>query len=393
MSSTIFPLATLSVTISESGITAPSYEDILNSYLASLRQIYGSDIYLEPDSQDLQLAAVWAAAKHDDNQAIIAIYNGFLPSAAQGAFLSALVKINGLARKISSNSIATLTIVGQAGTQIVNGVAQDVNGNLWSLPPLVTIPAAGGIDAVATAQEEGDIAAPAGTINIISTPILGWQSVTNAADAEPGNAIETDAELRTRQTQSTSLPAQTPLQSIQAAVANLDGVRRSAIYENSSSVVDANGIPAHSIAVVVDGGDPTAIASVIELKKAPGTGTFGTTSIVVIDPSGLSLAINFFSLVSVPVYVIVTIRPMPGYVDLSDDIALAIVNFINSIPIGDSVFYNWLFAPASLNGNLTYRVLDIQTDFNPAPTARADLFIAFNQAASSSIVNIVVQVG
>jgi uncharacterized phage protein gp47/JayE len=393
MSSPTFPLTTLSVTISESGITAPSYEDILNSYLASLRQIYGFDIYLEPDSQDLQLAAVWTLAQHDSNQALISIYNGFLPSASQGAFLSALVKINGLARKISSNSIATLTLIGQAGTQIVNGVAQDANGNLWNLPPLVTIPAAGGIDAVATAQSTGNIAAGAGTINIISTPILGWQSVTNAADAEVGNAIETDAQLRARQAQSTSLPAQTTLQSIQAAVANLAGVRRSAIYENSSAVADGNGIPSHSIAVVVDGGDPTAIASVIELKKAPGTGTFGTTSIVVLDPSGLSLAINFFSLVSVPVYVTVTIRPLAGYVDLSGDIAQAIVDFINSIPIGNSVFYNWLFTPASLNGNLSFRILDIQIDINPAPVARADLFIAFNQAAASSINNVVVQVG
>lgn len=393
MSSPTFPLSTLAVTIDESGISAPSFDDILESLKASYRQIYGSDIYLEADSQDLQLLAVFAAAQDDENKAMIALYNGFVPSGSQGAFLSALVKINGLTRKVSSNSVATLTIIGQAGTQIVNGVAQDANGNLWSLPPLVTIPVAGGIDVAATAQETGDIAAPANSINIISTPVLGWQSVNNAADAEVGNAIETDAELRIRQTQSTSLPAQTPLQSIQAAVANLDGVRRSAIYENSGAVPDANGIPSHSIAVVVDGGDPNAIATVIELKKAPGTGTFGTTNIVVLDPSGLSLTINFFGLVSVPIYVTVTIRPLAGYVDMSDEIELAIVDFINNIPIGSSVFYNWLFAPASLNGNLTYRIMDIQIDFNPVPVARADLFIAFNQAATSSINNIVVQVG
>jgi uncharacterized phage protein gp47/JayE len=388
----IYPLNTLSVTIDESGISAPAFEDILNSLVASFKQIFGTDVYLEPDSQDYQMLSVFALAQHDANQAIIAIYNGFIPAGSQGSFLSALVKINGLARKVSSNSIATLTVVGQAGTQIVNGVARDLNGNLWSLPPLVTIPVAGGIDVVATAQDTGNIAAPANSINTIATPILGWQSVNNGADAEVGNAIETDAELRARQTQSTSLPAQTPLQSIQAAVANLSGVRRSAIYENSTSIVDSNGIPGHSVAIVVDGGNPNDIASTIELKKAPGTGTFGTTTITVLDPAGLSLAINFFSLVSVPVYVTVTIRPLPGYVDLSDEIAQSIVDFINTIPIGDAVFYNWLFAPASLSGNLTFRILDIQTDFNPAPVARADLAIAFNQAPTTSLANIVVQV-
>lgn len=384
-----FPLPTVAVTIDESGITAPSYEDILSSFIASFQQIYGTDVYLQPDGQDYQWLAVLALAQHDTNQATIQAYNDRSPSSAQGAGLSSVVKINGIARKASSNSTVTLTIVGVAGTQIVNGSATDANGNSWVLPTLVTIPVSGGIDVTATAAEIGSISAAANTISIIGTPTVGWQSVNNASDAVVGIDIESDATLRQRQAASTSLPAQTPLQSILAAVANVDGVKRSAIYENSGSVADANGIPAHSIAVVVDGGDDTQIAQIIESKKPPGTGTFGTTSISVQDPSGLVVTINFFDLIDVAVYVTVTIRPMAGYTDdLGNKLQQAIMDFINGIPIGDSVYYNWLFAPASLNGNLAYRVTDITLDVNPNPALRVDLPIAFNQAAVTSLSNI-----
>jgi uncharacterized phage protein gp47/JayE len=384
-----FPLATLAPEITASGITAPSYSDILNSMIASFRAIFGTDVYLEPDSQEYQWLGVLALAQHDSNQALIAIYQARSPATAQGADLSSLVKINGLARKISSQSIATVTIVGVSGTQIINGIVKDTNGGSWTLPPLVTIPPAGGIDVVATSVDTGAIAAPAGTITTIGTPTLGWQSVTNSADATAGKAIETDAQLRQRQTISTSLPAQTPPQAILAAVSNIDGVLRSALYENSSGAADANGIPGHTIAIVVDGGDPTDVAQIIESKKPPGTGTFGTTSVNVADPAGLPVTINFFNLVDVPVYVIITIRPMAGYTDaMGQELAQRVVDFINSIPIGDSVYYNWLFAPASLNGSINYRVTSIAIDVIPNPVAQADVPIAFNQAAVCTINNI-----
>ena len=62
---------------------------------------YGSDAVLTPDSQDGQLLAVFAQAIYDNGQALIAIYNSFSPATAQGAGLSSLVKINGLARDVA----------------------------------------------------------------------------------------------------------------------------------------------------------------------------------------------------------------------------------------------------------------------------------------------------
>jgi uncharacterized phage protein gp47/JayE len=388
------PLATLAVTIDENGITSPSFDDILQTMIIKMQQIFGSDIYLEDDSQEYQELAVYAENQWDTNQAFITLYQGMAPSFSQGAMFSALVKINGISRKSSSQSTATVTVTGVSGTQIVNGIVQDENGNQWSLPSLVTIPASGGIDVLATCLAQGSILAPANSIDIIATPTPGWQSVNNAADAITGAPVETDAELRIRQAQSTALPAQTPLDSIISAIANLPGVRRSAIYENDTTVEDGNGLPPHSIAIVADGGDPATIAQTIELKKSPGTTTFGSTSITVQDPAGLAIVINYFGLVAVPIFVTVTVRPMNGYVDsIADDITQELVDFINAIPIGDSVYLNWLISAAGLNGDLRFRVLGITLDTFSSPTDTADIFIAFNQAATTAAANIQVVTG
>src|SRR5208282_3528191 len=159
-----------------------------------------------PDSQDYQMLAIFSAAINDQNNTMIAAYQGFLPTYAQGAGLSSLVKINGLARETATNSTAQLVITGVVGTTITGGFAQDTNGNLWSIPT-TTIPESGEITVTATCQTPGAVSAAANSINIINTVILGWQTVTNPAIATVGVSAETDAALRQRQAISTSLPA------------------------------------------------------------------------------------------------------------------------------------------------------------------------------------------
>jgi uncharacterized phage protein gp47/JayE len=347
-----FPLSTLACTISSAGISAPSYADIFSSLQASFQSIYGSDIYLQPDAQDYQWLAVLAQMVNDGNQADITTYNGYSPSFAQGAALSSQVKINGLRRDASSNSTAVVTLVGQVGTTINNGVVQDTNKNLWNLPASVVIPVSGTIDVTATAQQSGAITAIPGAINAINTPTRGWQSVTNAAAATPGDPVETDAQLRQRQAASTSLPAQTPLQAIIANVAEIPGIGRSKIYENQGSSTDANGLPGHSIAVVAEGGDITTIAQTIEAKKAPGTDTFGTTSVTVLDPAGVPITINFFEMTEMPVLVQVKIVPMTGFVSTTFTlITNALVAYLTGFDIGQDSLLGKLFGAANLYGD------------------------------------------
>src|SRR6266566_5816787 len=133
-------LATYGCTISPAGITSPSYNYILQSLIAQMQSIFVSDISLTPGDQDYQMLAIWSLAQFDSNQATIPVYNGFMPTFAQGISLSMMVKINGLVRQIASKSTVLVTVTGTVGTQIINGVALDTNGTLWNLPVQVVIP-------------------------------------------------------------------------------------------------------------------------------------------------------------------------------------------------------------------------------------------------------------
>ncbi len=346
------PLDTLACTIDENGCTAPEYADILATLQFRFRSIYGSDVYLEADSQDGQLLGVFALAIHNANQQTVAVYNAFSPTSAQGAGLSSVVKINGLRRLSPTNSQAPVLVVGQVGTPIINGTIRDENGNLWNLPPVVDIPISGEVTVTATAQEAGAIVALANTITTIYTPTRGWQTVTNPADAVTGAPVERDAVLRRRQSESTALPALTPVEAIEAAVANVEGVLRYKVYENDTGITDANGVPRNSIAVVVEGGDVTAIANAISSKKGPGAGTYGTTSVVVTDQYGMPKTIHFFEVSIITVTAIVTLAALAGFVSTTEDLIKdSLIEYLAELEIGEDAYLTRLWSPVNLSGD------------------------------------------
>lgn len=402
-------MPTLAATIDATGISAPDYPDILQQLNIGYWSIFGSDAVLDPDAQDEQLLAIFARAISDLNQLAIATYNSFSPLTAQGNGLASVVKINGLTKLVASNSQCIVTVVGENGTQIEGGLVGD-NANLgttWALPAIVDIPGSGTIDVTATCTTAGATPAAPGTLTVIKTPTLGWQSVTNAAAASPGLPVEQDAALRQRQSVSTANPSQTILEGIQGSLASLAGVGRLYVYENDTKIADANGIPPSSIAVVISGGDATQIAQTIAMKKAPGTGTYGTTSEVVIDSNGVPNTINFFALTSVPLTLAITITPLAGFVSTTEGLIQAsVAGFINGFAIGEDSYLNRLWGPANLSGDaaitatgMTQAQLDVLSKtFNitailqsraGAPAA-ADVDLAFNEAATATVAGITI---
>ncbi len=204
----------LAATVSADGIDAPTFEDILASNQGMMRGIYGSDIYIASDSQDGQMIGVWSTALNDVNNMAKAVYAAFSPASAQGVGLSNNVKLNGIRRLIASNSTDDLLCVGEQGTDISGLIVGDDLGlnTRWQIPGLpgsetVIIPGAGQITVTATCIVAGAVTAAAGSLTKMITPTRGWQSVTNPADATPGNPIEVDGTLRQRQSVSTAYPA------------------------------------------------------------------------------------------------------------------------------------------------------------------------------------------
>ncbi|MDM8357466.1 baseplate J/gp47 family protein [Pandoraea communis] len=382
-------ITTTAPTIDATGIHAPTYADVLDYLQTQYRAIYGQDTYLEPDSKDGQFLAIIAAAINDGNSVSIAIYNSFSPATAQYAALSSNVKINGIRRHDSSYSTSDVLIVGQAGTTITNGLVQDANQVNWALPVTVNIPPGGGITVTATCTKIGAIEAPAGTITKIMTPALGWQTVTNQSDAAPGAPVETDAALRARQTTSTAIPSLTVFEGTIGAVANVPGVTRYAGYENDTNATDANGLPAHSIALVVEGGDATAIANAIAAKKGPGGGTTGTTAVTVNDVYGRQIVIRFYRPTNQAVSAVVRFNALAGFTTaISQSVQQAISDYINSIAIGGGLpgVVEWdacIAAAKSVPGGNTFKIVSLALT-GPAGPGSPDVPLAFNQAAMST---------
>lgn len=384
----------LSATVTAEGIAAPDYQTILDTITSYFRQIYGNDAYLEPDSKDGQLVALVALAIHDANNTAIAVYRSFSPTTATSDALTSNVKINGITRRAATNSTVDLVLTGTPGTVITNGTVRDVNGIIWNMPYQVVIGTAGTAIATANSASAGAVAALPGTVTQINSPTRGWVSVNNLQAAAVGTAAETDSELRARQRQSVALPSLTPFEAVDGAIANIDGVTRHKLYENDTGETDRNGLPPHSIAAIVEGGDAATIADVIRGVKGQGTTPYGSTVISVPDLYGNPHQVGFSRPVNVPVFVKITIEPLTGYTSqIGDEIKSAVVAYINSLAIGASVLLSRVYSPANLGvvsgGNSRYYdITELLIGKSAAGVSAANIDIAFDQSASCSASNI-----
>jgi uncharacterized phage protein gp47/JayE len=381
--------------LTENGLVIPDYPAVLADLQTEYRTIYGADVYLDADSQDGQWLAIMALAMFDTMQVASAVYNSFSPLSAQSDALSRNVKINGIRRASASFSTVDLTIIGQAGTTIVAGQAEDTIGQKWNLPASVTIPVGGLITVTATAEEIGAIGANANTITKINTPTIGWQSVNNPAAATDGDPVESDAELRVRQSRSTMIPSLTVMEGIVGAVASVDGVEAYRGYENMTGSTDADGIPAHNISLVVAGGDSTAIAQAIAAKKTAGTGTYGTTTINVADEYGIVNAIKFFRPTNATISVEVSLTARTGYLSTTASaIQAAVASYVEGVDIGDDIYISKLYVPANLLNipelAATFDVTQIRIKKNAGSFQTTNISLAFNERALCTVANVTV---
>lgn len=330
----------------------PEYQDIEDYLVESAKNIFGSEIYLGNDSQQFQEIAARAKTIYDTYQIASLVYDSRSPKTATGNALAAVVTINGITKKAASYSTVTVTITGTAFTTISNGVVGDAAGFLWDLPAEVVIGENGTVSVTATCQTLGAIAVNAGQINTIQTPVYGWTSVTNQAAGTPGQPIEADSQLRTRQAQSVANPSQALVDGILGSILAVNDVAAAVVIENDtgSILTDINdyhnpyGFPAHSITCVVDGGEIADIAAAINLRKTPGCYTNGDVTYVITENGLVNNTIRFFRPVLVPVTVKITIKALTGYTSiLGDSAKQAVLNYINSLDIGQGIVLSELW--------------------------------------------------
>ena len=378
--------------IDDAGLHVPTYADIRDDLIAQFKAIYGEDIYLGNDSQDYQMISAFALKTYDTMQMLQIVYNNQSTKTAVGTGLSSRVKLNGLRRKTATYSTCVLTLTGTPGTTIPAGIVEDTQGRKWRLPENTRFDRET-LEITAQCQDLGAIEAPVGTIAKISNPQYGWLTVTNKVPAVKGRPIETDEELRRRQSISTAIPSQNMVNSTIAGIASVAGVTRYKVYENDTNSTDENGIPSHSIAAVVEGGLDGAIAEQIYLRKGPGCGTHGTTTIIYTNSDGLKNEIHFFRPTYQDIVVKVIVKKYATYTTAIDaDIQRNITAYIERLGIGVDVTTTGILTAiaASVDDALRppFSLQSVQLGRADGVLGIVDITIPYNAIAKSTTVTV-----
>ena len=323
--------------IDETGIHLPTYAERMEDLVASYRSIFGDVAELTPAVPDYQLLSIFARALDDTSALVVAAYNARNPAYAQGTALDLLLPQYGISRIAATCSEATLNLTGTAGTVIPAGASVgDTAGRIWKTVSEVTLSSGGTGTVTVRCETSGQIYAAANTINQILSSTPGWSGATNPAGSGVGMNEETDAEVRARIAPALASKGVVSVDSIRAALLELPYVQMAAVRVNESDTTDGNGIPGHSIAVVVNGGIAGDVALTIYKKKAPGIGTYGTTSTQITDEQGNTHTINFSRVTSIQTYAQFTLKRLAGFDQTAVEAAIkaAAVTHISGLGIG-----------------------------------------------------------
>jgi uncharacterized phage protein gp47/JayE len=297
--------------IDSSGLSVKTLDEIIaaivdgdsdgDSNAPGLRDIYGEDISVDSDTPDGQLVNIFALAVKDQLDLLQQIYNSFDPDLAIGRALDQRCAINGISRRGATytQTIIEVTVDRAVTLAGLDGASpftvSDAEGNRFVLKSTTAIPGAGTHQLDFRAEEPGVIIVQANTLTNPITIILGVTGIINPyLPYDEGVNEESDAALRVRRAFSVALPNQGYIDGMIAALRAVPGVTAALVYENISADTDSDGVPAHSIWVIVEGGLDAEVARALYYKRNAGCGMKeGNITIPVVQPNGITFDITF----------------------------------------------------------------------------------------------------
>ncbi len=237
------------------------------------------------------------------------------------------------------------------------------------------------------ARATGPTPAPTGQLATIETPVAGWTGIVNQSDAVLGRDVETDPALRLRREQTLAIAGSAVPDAIRAEVMRVSGVAACIVFFNDLDVVDADGMPPHSIEVMVSGGVDAEIAAAVWRSKAAGIQAIGGVSVVVVDKAGQNQTVKFSRPDEVPVYLAITLSKnadYPSFAPPNDGDSLvkaAVVAWGQKTLVGGVDLYPRATIPAIFTVAGVYDVPHVYAGLAPAPGVEAPVAITSRQVA------------
>jgi uncharacterized phage protein gp47/JayE len=420
------------------GFVLPTLNELIEEQYAAMRAAYGENVDLVAESPLGQLSVINAEREFTIWQGLQAVYRSADPDAASGASLDNVCAVTGTLREAEAPSTVTATLTGTPTSVVPAGCVASVTGTESRFATLadVTIAAAtvwaaatftlaarrtrggniyevttagtsvsgpsgtgtgitdggtavwaylgagtGYVDAEMESEEAGAVIGQARTLTVIETPVSGWAGVVNTLDADLGSAEELDPPLRLRREDELRAPANAAIEAIRAKVLQVDDVSQVTVFENYTDTTDGDGIPPHSIEVLVVDGDDDAIREAIFASAAGGIRTYGTETGTVTDSEGESHTIEFTRPTELDIWVIanLVVDPTEYPIDGDDQVSLALVTAGDAQRTGKNVVASAQEAIChSIPGVLEAECL-IKTS-NP-PTVRTTIAVTMRQIA------------
>lgn len=175
-------------TLTEEGIKIERLDSIVSTLENGLRQIYGQNIDLSPNTPDGQVVGLLAQIRMDFEELAENVYRQLDPDVATGAWLEQRVAYAGLMRRGANYSyLRSVVLTGEPNTRLYSGiVVSDTHKVRWVLVSDVTLDSNGSARADFRSEQLGAFNLAKNTNLTIETITLGLISATTQEDAGGG---------------------------------------------------------------------------------------------------------------------------------------------------------------------------------------------------------------
>ena len=323
------------------------------------------------------------------------LYDAFDPDQAEGEQLDNISAFVGVTRLAATKTTGTITLDGTPSTVIPLGRIVRIGsaGEQFLTTVEVTIGGGGTVEVVVEAENTGPIQATAGSIDTIVTAVSGWDSITHDVDLVTGRDVELDADLRARREGSLQITGGSTDGSIQAQLAELEGVLAARVRSNRTmGTVDT--IPPKSFESVV-WPDTLAEEPILELiyqnmpagMEAYGSSVTGTVT----TSEGYSAPVAFTWAAELDTYITVTVTTDPTLYPVNGDtlIETAVKAYADALTVGDDlVLVQVLCAALEAAPGILTAVVTALVGSAPGGGDTSNIAATFRQIVTAQLANI-----
>lgn len=354
---------------------------VQNEYL----DLFGNDLNLSANTPQGMLITAETLARVTVAENNVALANQINPNVAGGIFLDAIMALtNPFIRTPSTPSVVFATLNGVSGTVIPAGsiVSETGSGNSNQFMTIVdnTIPMGGALTNVQfNSIVNGPIPSNAGTLTVIVTPVLGWNTVTNSTAVLLGTLTQPDSSARNLRNTTLASQGASTAQAITAAVLNA-GASSIFLQENTTDgtlSINSVSMVSHSIYACINNANIGTNSQV--LATLTGTPTTSITAGSQVSSNG-----NVFSLNTTTV--------IPGGGSISNVLFTALSTGPIPVPPGTlTTIVTPISGWASVTNPADVTVLGMQSPIAQAIVSKKSAGAAYNNGPGvnvSAVVNV-----